>query len=266
MLIRLVAGISMALIALFAALAGTYWWWGFVLVLLMVASLEWAEMGSVSKPLLMVILAGGFGLTLAGWWTALPLLLIIPSVPLLYYQDPVLGKDALWSAAGVFWLAIPSALLVFIRMDYGFVALSVLLVGTILQDTLAYCTGYLFGGNTPFTPHLSPNKTWAGFFGGFIGMVLTLVVGGDLLKWPLFITLPAGILLGLTGQAGDLSISALKRLREIDDTGNIIPGHGGVLDSTDALIFNIAVFFPLCRLIETYDLTGNASVVLRVLT
>jgi phosphatidate cytidylyltransferase len=259
MLVRLIAGFVTGVITLVAALAGSYWWIGFVFLLLFFASREWATLSGVSKPLLNLTLLGALAIVLAEFWFALPILLILPSLPHLYFQDPARGKAAIWSAAGVLWLAIPAALLVFLRTQYGFTALAVLLVGTILQDSLAYYSGYIFGGNTPFTPKLSPNKTWAGFFGGLVGMILTLVVGGDLMKWPLVVTVPAGVGLGLLGQAGDLSISALKRQQTIDDTGTLIPGHGGILDRTDALIFNVAVFFPLCRLVDIFDLTRASS-------
>jgi phosphatidate cytidylyltransferase len=255
MVLRVVTGVLAGLIALAAALAGSVWWVGFVLALLAVASAEWAKMGDVSRVLLLVTMVGGGALVIFKQWIFLPVLIVLPAIPLLYYQDPARGRDAVWSAAGVFWLSIPAGLIVFVRQEYGLVALTVLMVGTILQDSLAFYSGYIFGGNTPFTPNLSPNKTWAGFFGGLVGMVGTLLVGGIYMQWPLFVSLPVGLVMGIVGQAGDLSISALKRRMDIEDTGSIIPGHGGILDRADALLFNVAIFFPICRIVELYDLT-----------
>jgi len=257
MILRLVTGLGAGLITLAAAVAGSIWWNAFVLVLLAVAS----------RTLMMVTLVGAGAIVILKLWTLLPLFLIVPAVPLLYHQDPDRGRDAIWSGAGIFWLSIPAGLIVFVRHEYEFIALAVLMIGTILQDTLAFYTGYLFGGNRPFTPRLSPNKTWAGFFGGLGGMIVTLLVGGYYLNWPLPVSLPAGIVMGLVGQAGDLSISALKRRMDVDDTGFLMPGHGGVLDRADALLFNVAIFFPVCRLVEVYELSGlSAREIVRLLS
>lgn len=264
MFLRIVTGIVVGSIALAAAWLGSFWWGGFITLLLAVAAGEWARMARAPRILFVVTLLFAFALILLKAWTLVPLVLLFPVIPLLYHQEPDRGLDAVWTMAGIPWLALPAGLLVFLRIDFGFEVLIVLLVGTILQDTLAYYSGYFFGGDTPYTPNLSPNKTWAGFFGGLMGMVVVVLVGGFYKEWPLLLAGTFGVLLGVVGQAGDLSISALKRRLELDDTGSVFPGHGGILDRVDGLLFNVVLFYPLCEFIERYDLSIVALVVRNV--
>ncbi|MFB6344275.1 MAG: phosphatidate cytidylyltransferase [bacterium] len=264
MLLRWVTGLAAASVMILTAWGGGYsfFWLGFILALLTVAAVEWAELAGASRPIVVsTILLGAVLTLLSHWgllplrlWEYLPVLLFLPTAAVIYYQDPGRGQDTVWAAAGIIWLSVPASLLYMIREQYEFVAIMVLMIGTIFQDSLALYTGYLFGGDRPFTPGLSPNKTWAGFTGGLLGMILVVAGGGFLMEWPLYVSLPTGLTLGLVGQAGDLSISALKRRMDVDDTGQFFPGHGGILDRCDALIFNAAVFYPVCRLVETYDL------------
>jgi phosphatidate cytidylyltransferase len=111
-------------------------------------------------------------------------------------------------------------------------------------DTVAYIVGILFG-RRKLVPHISPNKTWAGAIGG--------VVGGTLAGWasavsflPL-VTPLSGALLGLAcaviGQLGDLVESLLKRDAGIKDSAQLIPGHGGILDRVDSLLFSMPLLF-----------------------
>jgi len=104
-------------------------------------------------------------------------------------------------------------------------------------DTVAYFTGRFFG-STPLAPRLSPKKTWEGFVGGFIGTVLMVVfIGlyyhgiGELRS------LLLGVTIGVIAPLGDLFESLLKRDVEIKDAGRFFPGHGGLLDRFDGLLF-----------------------------
>jgi phosphatidate cytidylyltransferase len=129
------------------------------------------------------------------------------------------------------------------------------------SDGTAWLTGRLFGkGNQGIIP-ASPNKSIAGFIGGIIGSII--VGAGGALLWPeafmpqrpsIFgIPLVAGALLGLvTGLAGilgDLGESAIKRSSGVKDSGNIIPGRGGVLDSIDSVILAAPVYYIAFRLL-----------------
>jgi phosphatidate cytidylyltransferase len=118
------------------------------------------------------------------------------------------------------------------------------------QDVLAYFVGK-YAGRTKMTPGLSPKKTWEGAVGGMAG-----AIGGGMLAVWLFdvpISLLAGALLGVVGGVigplGDLAESFIKRQVGVKDAGHLIPGHGGVLDRIDSLIFNAPVLYYLIVLL-----------------
>ncbi|WP_328189691.1 phosphatidate cytidylyltransferase [Marinobacter sp. OP 3.4] len=106
---------------------------------------------------------------------------------------------------------------------------------------------YLWGktlGKRKIVPKISPNKTWAGFLGG-VGttMVLAMLLSTWLTPLSWFEGLGAGLLIGVAGFVGDLTVSATKRDLGIKDTGQLIPGHGGILDRIDSLMYTAPLFF-----------------------
>jgi len=109
-------------------------------------------------------------------------------------------------------------------------------------DTAAFLGGKRFG-RTKFAPKLSPNKTNEGAIAGLLAGMLVAV----LLHYVVFVDLPlkhmipAALLIGLFGQLGDLAESMLKRAAEVKESGHLIPGHGGVLDRVDSLLFAFPV-------------------------
>lgn len=115
------------------------------------------------------------------------------------------------------------------------------------NDVAQFIWGKMLGKHKVI-PKVSPNKTWEGLIGG----VLT-TTGLALLLAPLLtpLTLPAtlftGFLIGLTGFIGDVNISSLKRDLGIKDTGQTIPGHGGILDRVDSLTYTAPLFFHFIR-------------------
>ena len=115
---------------------------------------------------------------------------------------------------------------------------------TFLNDTFAYFTGRAIGKHKLY-PEVSPNKTWEGFFGGMAGATVGLFV----FRWLGFHSLTVVDVLilsaagGIMGPLGDFSESMLKRAYGVKDSGKIIPGHGGILDRIDAVIFNAPIVF-----------------------
>jgi phosphatidate cytidylyltransferase len=127
------------------------------------------------------------------------------------------------------------------------------LVMTWANDTCAYFAGRLLGRH-PLYPAVSPNKTWEGFFGGMAGSVAGMFIA----RWVAFPALTPqdctvlGLVGGVLGPLGDLCESMLKRAYQVKDSGHLIPGHGGLLDRVDALLFNapavylyVTLFHPL---------------------
>lgn len=120
----------------------------------------------------------------------------------------------------------------------------VALVITWGNDTSAYFAGRFLGKHKLY-PEVSPNKTWEGFFGGFAGAIGFLFLQRAFFFPGLTVIdcLVLGTLGSLLGPAGDLCESMLKRAYGVKDSGKIIPGHGGMLDRIDALIFNAPMVF-----------------------
>jgi phosphatidate cytidylyltransferase len=126
---------------------------------------------------------------------------------------------------------------------YGY--LLYLLFATELNDVAAFTFGKLFGRH-PFRSNISPKKTWEGALGAFaVSMAMPWVLR---FSFPYFGTtqlILAGLIVGIGGQLGDLAISVIKRDIGIKDMGAGIPGHGGVLDRIDSLIYTAPLFFHM---------------------
>jgi len=103
-------------------------------------------------------------------------------------------------------------------------------------DTSAFFFGKAFG-KTKIAPKLSPNKTVEGSIAGLIGTIVVASIGGWIIHLPWYHGLALGIIFGVLSQLGDLSESSLKRELDIKDFGTIVPGHGGILDRFDSLLF-----------------------------
>ncbi len=112
------------------------------------------------------------------------------------------------------------------------------------NDTCAYFVGRLFGHRKLY-PEVSPNKTWEGFAGGFVGSLVGMFVARGTFFPALSVPdcLWVGAIGGIVGPIGDLSESMLKRAYQVKDSGKLIPGHGGLLDRLDALLFNTPLIF-----------------------
>ncbi len=115
-------------------------------------------------------------------------------------------------------------------------------------DTFAFFVGRRFGG-AKLAPIISPNKTWAGFWGGLFGvtllsMVMAPVLGVELAHLPAFVA--ASLIAGLASVLGDLYESLIKRQAGVKDSGALLPGHGGVLDRIDSLLAALPVF-AICK-------------------
>ncbi|MDQ4075793.1 MAG: phosphatidate cytidylyltransferase [Chloroflexota bacterium] len=152
--------------------------------------------------------------------------------------------------AGVLYIGWPLGLAVALReLDQGLFWIIVAALGVWSCDTGAYFGGRFLGGklsgNRRFSARWSPNKTWEGFF---TGTLLCLVVTAILSVWLLELALWQGVLFGLflgpSAVYGDLTESMVKRRVGVKDSGALIPGHGGMLDRIDSILFGaVAAYF-----------------------
>lgn len=102
-------------------------------------------------------------------------------------------------------------------------------------DTAAIFVGKAFGKHK-MAPEISPKKTWEGAAGNFLACIAAAMILGAIFHYPMLTMVLLGLNCGILGQAGDLFESWLKRKADLKDSGNILPGHGGVLDRIDSLM------------------------------
>ena len=114
-------------------------------------------------------------------------------------------------------------------------------------DTFAYFVGKTWGRH-PLCPTLSPGKTVEGSIGGLVGALTVGVLFGTWVHLPVQHGFAVGAIAGVVGQVGDLFESALKREIGIKDFGRLMPGHGGMLDRADSLLFAIPLAYLYLRL------------------
>ncbi len=138
------------------------------------------------------------------------------------------------------------------RLPEGMIFTYLLFAGIWLNDTLAYFIGSKWGRRR-LAPSISPQKSLEGSLAGISGTVLLICLAVSTLAERIGLTPWEGLLLGLViavfGQLGDLVESAMKRKFEIKDAGKLIPGHGGVLDRFDSLLFAAPVVYYFVQLL-----------------
>ena len=148
------------------------------------------------------------------------------------------GPRSAWSYLGVPYSGFPAMALVLLRADpqYGVVAIIWILAIVWAADIFAYFAGRIIGG-PKLAPVISPKKTWAGLGGAVVGSAAASALVAAIAGLPAVavVTLLAGGL-AVVEQAGDLFKSALKRHFGVKDSGDLIPGHGGVIDRVDGLV------------------------------
>jgi phosphatidate cytidylyltransferase len=259
MALRLLSALVLVPIVLAGVIYATPWL--FVIALGIVGSLCLYEysglirsMGIRLQPWFTILASWALLIGMHGQWIPFPLLLasvlLVAMVAAVWRRDSMRDR-ALGLMATLFGVFYPAAFLypaVAVRFEFGekpgLQWLLILLAVIWLGDTFAMIVGKRFG-RTPFASRVSPKKTNEGAVGGLAAGIL----GATLLQHFLFQNLPLqhvialSLLLGIFGQIGDLAESVLKRAAEIKDSSHLIPGHGGVLDRIDSLLFAFPVAY-----------------------
>jgi len=255
--LRAASAIVLAPAAVLAIWLGGLRFLGLMLLACGLLAVEWSTM-SASRAWRVMAGAVGFGL-MAGVISAyanqlsLALVLLVFGAMAAGVYARSRGQEALDAAYGVLYLGWPAVLLIWLRDGDTAIGLAWTVFAFVIawsSDIMAYLAGSLIGG-PKLWPRFSPNKTWSGFIGGLAaGTMAGAIMAGGFPQWFSFwpdMGLGAvwGALLGFTAavatMAGDLWESALKRRYGVKDAGNLIPGHGGLLDRVDGLMFAVVV-------------------------
>lgn len=152
--------------------------------------------------------------------------------------------DLAYTLAGIVYIPFFLAYAIMIRnLDRGFEYIWLILIGSVVTDIFAYFVGVTIG-TTKIVPHISPKKTVEGSVGGALGCMLVMMLYGSLIlnragmsPIPVYHFAILGLLCGLVAQIGDWAASAIKRYTGIKDFGSLIPGHGGIMDRADSVLF-----------------------------
>ncbi len=160
---------------------------------------------------------------------------------------PLLADTAAAVLAPVY-IGVPLGCLVGVHAIAGREAVLLLIATVAVSDTAQYYTGRTFG-RTPLAPLRSPKKTREGAIGGVVIAPIFLAIAGSywLPAFPWWWHASVGLGIVVTGIIGDLFESMLKRAADMKDSGTLIPGHGGVLDRIDALLFAAPLFYFFLR-------------------
>ena len=193
----------------------------------------------------------GLGVLLIGGYLCLFMLLgtlITLAAELFRARENAMLNTAL-TAFGVFYIGLSLACLFALRHidrlflwgtwgETGTSLMMTLFVSVWLADTAAYFVGLSIGRHKLF-PRVSPKKSWEGAIGGVVGSTAAFVGMTKLLipTFPLDMAVTCGVVIGVVGPIGDLAESLLKRDAVVKDSGGVLPGHGGVFDRFDSMLF-----------------------------
>lgn len=243
-----------------------YWW--FSLTIAFLALLAWREyvvmldhqeihvmqeLGYIAITCLMGIAALGNSQE-----TVLVILfvLFLALFQFLIFSNKYKIQDVIYSIFGILYIGLTFSYFIFLRnfslnqniqtelgaLTIGTIYLWLALLGTWASDTFAFFVGSKWG-NRKLCPLISPGKTIEGSIGGFIGCQIIVFTMSSMFHIPIAESILIGVMIGLFAPAGDLAESALKRFAGVKDSGTLLPGHGGVLDRFDSLLFTVPIIY-----------------------
>jgi phosphatidate cytidylyltransferase len=217
--------------------------------------------GGIQIPLWILLLANT-GLLAAAWWGKVSGLAVATSfaipnvmVSILVISSKDFVKRSTAAVFAIFYIPFLAGFILLLAKGTNPIGkIFTLVVLVSCNDTFAYFSGVLFGKH-PLAPHISPKKTWE----GLIGALVATTVGASLVfhfvlhdHWWLGAII--GVMGVITATCGDLIESAVKRDLQIKDMGSILPGHGGILDRVDSLLFTAPAVWFVFELIKHYKL------------
>lgn len=265
---RLLSGILLVIAALATVITGGALLFGVLLLISLIGMTELYKVFGIEKKLpgmagyLFAVLYYGllyFSTQLAGekmtWFMMLFMACLVFQMGVLVFAYPKYNTQQIFAAFfGVFYVAVMLSYIYQIRLlEGGMFTIWLVFICAWGCDTCAYCVGMLIGKHK-MAPVLSPKKSVEGGIGGIVGAALISVLyalaintwggaGADPVQYAVI-----GAAGGAISQIGDLAASAIKRYHNIKDYGTLIPGHGGILDRFDSVIFTAPIIYYLAVL------------------
>lgn len=256
---RVLSALVLLPIVVAATVAGGWWFFGLVFTVTLLAAYEYYKLlaGHGHHPAQVLGIATIGGLLLAtksnfgelgrGILAAATIMSLLWQI----YRSPLHRSVTDWALtlAGAVYIGWLAGFLISVRdMPGGQGWIWIILLGSWTNDSAAYLTGvYLAGrylGRHPFAPTVSPKKTWEGSVAGWIACTALTPLLAGFLGVPVLAGIVLGAVVGILGTMGDLAVSVLKRQVGVKDSGALIPGHGGMLDRVDGLLFvSVVVYY-----------------------
>ncbi|AXR73834.1 phosphatidate cytidylyltransferase [Auritidibacter sp. NML130574] len=256
---NLPAAIAVGAVLLVAAIIGIFWVPVVVMVLISLLLLvgTW-EMSRLYRPYkievpLVPLWVGALAMPISAYFGGIDAMVfalfgtMILAVFWTVVSDPYRPLAAAMTT-GFIVLWVPFMLsfgVVLMQEPEGNYMVALFLLAVVANDTFGYIVGALFGKH-PMAPQISPKKSWEGFAGSLVGAVLVSIGAGwfmlDLEVWRSVIV---GLVMVVVATTGDFAASMVKRDLGVKDMGNTLPGHGGVMDRLDSLVFGAPVAFAL---------------------
>lgn len=282
---RSISSISVVLLGVLPALLGGPIFTVFIMLTFTIAYHEFAaithRLGGGRSPVGFVVvpLAAALGWLAPGERTAALIAIAAVTLPLIWavFVPVLAGRAVEWAfaSAGTLYLALPAYAFTSLRgvdgpevatwlstvaewvsfgwgpspRGLGWVLLTLLIAW--VSDTMAFLVGRTVG-RRKLIPRISPNKTIEGALGGVVGAALIGAIGVAIFRLGIspLVGAVVGFVLGVVGTIGDLGESLLKREAGVKDSGTLIPGHGGLLDRTDALLFIVTTVWLVEPVVE----------------
>lgn len=228
--------------------------WAVKILLCLIAIAGGVELGNILKlPFFWGITAGIIsGVFIHGQALPIPfhVFAMLAAAPTLIWST-IKNSKPLMALSGTIWLyatIVPLGLLCQTKSPSFWPLLMTAAIPIWCGDTAAIFVGRAFGKHK-LAPEISPKKTWEGAAGNFAACVLAAVILGAIFHYPMLPMALLGLNCGILGQAGDLFESWLKRKADMKDSGNILPGHGGVLDRIDSLMATAPISLLILQLV-----------------
>ena len=253
---------ALSAIVLIPAVIGAiaYGHWAFTLLISVgaaIMAIEWGDMSERRAPfrigtaVALGVVVAVFAATLGDFSAAFVLMTFGAIAAALFAKQ--IKASSIDAAYGVLYIGWPCVVLVWLREQTDGKDWTVMLFAIAWSaDIMAYAIGNLFKG-PKLWPRFSPNKTWSGFLGGLAAGIMAGVIVESLtdVEMPLWAAVVVGLVTALATMAGDLWESALKRRFGVKDAGSLIPGHGGILDRVDGLMFAVIAIAAARLLLKT---------------